>query len=55
LPSPLARSLWHRTRQRLQAKAFSLSTKLMHPSTRITDKALLPQLNYQSQAYPLTR
>jgi hypothetical protein len=40
--------LWHRTRKRLQARV--LTTKPMTSTTRITDKALLPQLNYQSGA-----
>jgi hypothetical protein len=47
--------LWHRTRKRLQARAHSLSTKPVFTSKRITDKALLPQLNYQTGASPLWR
>jgi hypothetical protein len=45
--------LWHRTRRRLQARV--LTTKPMTSTTRITDKAMLPQLNYQSGASPLWR
>jgi hypothetical protein len=48
-------TLWHRTRKRLQARINPLSTKLSLTSKRITDKARLPQLNYQSPAYPLWR
>jgi hypothetical protein len=46
-------TLWHRTRRRLQARINPLTTKLSLNSKRITDKAKLPQRNYQSQACPL--
>jgi hypothetical protein len=46
-------TLWHRTRKRLQARISPLPTKLSLTSKRITDKARLPQRNYQSQAFPL--
>jgi hypothetical protein len=45
--------LWHRTRKRLQTRV--LTTKPITTTKRITDKALLPQLNYQSGASLLWR
>jgi hypothetical protein len=46
-------SLWHRTRRRLQARMPT--TKPMTETNRITEKAMRPQLNYQSGASPLWR
>jgi hypothetical protein len=48
----------HKTRQRLQTRIHSLlakphTTKLNNK--HINDKALLPQLNYNTQAEPLWR
>jgi len=48
-------SLWHRTRQRLQARSHALRAKSQRVSKRITAKAMQPQTNYQSQACPLWR
>ena len=45
--------LWHRTRKRLQARMNAFETKPM--PKRITDRAMLPQLNYQTGASPLWR
>jgi hypothetical protein len=47
--------LWHKTRQSLQARIAKLKPSVKLTSKRINEKAMLPQCNYGSQAYPLSR
>jgi hypothetical protein len=48
-------TLWHKTRQSLQARIAKLKPSVKLTSKRINEKAMLPQCNYGSQAYPLSR